>query len=222
MARVKQKSKVPRSIANANMLSNVLKKDNFPSLIFAADLIPDRWKVEKDVPLSKGININKLKPQPFLYGASIDEMRKHATKFKGNLGFADGKRMLAEQDKIPVEFRDFYIPLPGTIMRNLFAISLYLPYLVFYQEGWCLKFIWLGHVGYKWQSRARLASSYTESRKSRNNSKRKVSKSRQQTLTVNEALISRCDIGSFSGSGITDVPDEPAVDPAWGMLFFDM
>lgn len=45
-------------------------------------------------------------------------MRKRAVELNANLGLDDGQRMLAEQDKIPVEFRGFNIPLPGTLLCN--------------------------------------------------------------------------------------------------------
>jgi hypothetical protein len=82
-------------------------------------------------------------------------MRKRAVEFKGNLGLSDGKRMLAEQDKIPVEFRDFYILLPGTVLRDSDG-DLYVPFLYWGGDRWYLGFYWLD---YDWHVSARFACS---------------------------------------------------------------
>lgn len=111
-----------------------------------ADLIPDGWAVVEDVAPST-FDVSELKPVSFLKPgeSSIggEEMRKRAIEFKGNLGLADGKRLLAEQDKIPVEFREFYITLPGTVLRDSDGI-LRVPYLRFNVGRWVLDFLWLG------------------------------------------------------------------------------
>jgi len=110
-----------------------------------ADIIPKGWTVVEDVAPTAFADI-KLKPVSFLKqgesSISGDEMRKRAVEFKGNLGLADGKRMLAEHDKIPAEFRDFYILLPGTVLRDS-GDDLSVPYLDFDDGSWVLDFRWL-------------------------------------------------------------------------------
>lgn len=86
--------------------------------------LPERHIVIENVGLTLNLDISKLKPRPFInmsVGNKCDngcneEMRKCAVKLNANLGLDDGQRMLAEQDKIPVEFRGFDIPLPGTLL----------------------------------------------------------------------------------------------------------
>lgn len=111
-----------------------------------ADLIPEEWTVVEDVAPS-AFDISKLKPVSFLKSgeSSIggEEMRRRAVKFKANLGLADGKRMLVEQDKIPAEFRDFYIVLSGTVLRDSDGY-LRVPDLYFLGGRWVLDFNWLG------------------------------------------------------------------------------
>ena len=111
-----------------------------------ADLIPEGWEVMEDVAPST-FDVGKLTLRSFLkQGESPiggDEMRKRAVELKGNLGLTDGKRMLAEQDKIPVEFREFYIPLPGTVLRDSGG-DLFVPYLYFHGVRWVLDFGWIG------------------------------------------------------------------------------
>lgn len=110
-----------------------------------ADLIPDGWKVAEDVAPSS-FDVSKLKLVAFLKkGESAIggvEMRKRAIELKGNLGLADGQRLLAEQDKIPVEFRDYYIVLSGTVLRGSGG-DLDVPCLAFFDGRWVLDFFWL-------------------------------------------------------------------------------
>ncbi len=110
-----------------------------------ADLIPEGWTVVEDVAPST-FDVSKLKPASFLkQGESSiggEEMRKRAIEFKGNLGLADGKRLLAEQEKIPAEFRKFYISLPGTVLRASGG-GLCVPDLYFDGGRWVLGFSWI-------------------------------------------------------------------------------
>lgn len=111
-----------------------------------SDLIPKGWAVVEDTVPSM-FDISKLKPRSFLKNGedriSGGEMRKRAVKFKATLGLADGKRLLAEQDKIPAEFRGYYIPLPGTILRDSGG-GHHVPCLCFDGDRWVLDFCWLG------------------------------------------------------------------------------
>ena len=128
-----------------------------PSLIHALDLIPEytdekgntkKWEIVEDVAPSQ-FDISQLKPLSFLKNGeeyiTSEEMCRRAVEFKANLGLADGKRMLADGGKlIPKEFRDFYIPLSGTLLRGPRG-GLYVPYLYWYGGRWALFFGWLGN-----------------------------------------------------------------------------
>jgi len=135
----------------------------FASEIHAPELIRNGWTVVEDVEPASDLDIGKRKPRSFLRDSdkkgyiSGPEMRKRAKEeFKsGNIGLPDGKSMLAEQDKIPVEFRDFYIPLPGTLLRASDG-RLRVPYLRWYGKRWVLDFGWLDDV---WFGFGRLACS---------------------------------------------------------------
>lgn len=137
----------------------------FPALINASDLIPEytdragkkrKWEVIEDVEPS-GLDITKLVPRSFLRNGesyiSGEEMRRRAIELKGNLGLSDGKRLLDERDKIPPEFRNYYIALPGTVLRGSGG-DLGVPFLGWGGGRWLLGFGWLG-CG--WGGRARLA-----------------------------------------------------------------
>ena len=134
-------------------------------------LIPKGWVIAMIDGVAQNVapsqfDISKLKPCSFLKKdesiISGPEMRRRAVQFKGNLGLCDGKRMLAEQDKIPKEFRDFYILLPGTLLRDPDGY-LYVPRLYFLGGRWRLLFRWLNY-GYGWDDCRCLACSASPAR----------------------------------------------------------
>jgi hypothetical protein len=144
----------------------------FPSLIHAPELIPEytdkdgkkcKWEVVEDVEPTPDLDIGKLKTRSFLKDSNKngyiggEEMRKRAAESKGgNLGLSDGKIMLVDGGKlIPKEFLDFYIPLPGTLLRGSGG-HLNVPYLGFRDGRWDLRFGWLGGG---WGDDGRLACS---------------------------------------------------------------
>ncbi|MDD2758256.1 MAG: hypothetical protein PHD72_02680 [Patescibacteria group bacterium] len=100
----------------------------FPSALLATDLIPEGWKVVEDVAPSD-FDVSKLVPINFIknsdkicsYGISGELLRKRAVKSGSNLGLADGKRILAEPDKLSAEFRYYIVPLPGTVLQDKFG-----------------------------------------------------------------------------------------------------
>ncbi|TSC84773.1 MAG: hypothetical protein G01um101413_157 [Parcubacteria group bacterium Gr01-1014_13] len=98
----------------------------FPPLIMVSDPVARWWSIVtiggilQDVAPSR-FDVSSLKPLLFVTESrtksiSGKKMRQRAVELGGNLGLADGKRMLAEQYKIPAKFRDYYIPLPGTLL----------------------------------------------------------------------------------------------------------
>ena len=120
----------------------------FVSAALAADLIPKGWEVVEDV-APTAFDVARLKPRSFLRdgdGGVIDgdEMRKRAGELKTNWSLADGRRMLAEQSRIPTGLRGYYIPLTGTVLRDSDG-NLYVAFLYFYGVRWYLYFIWLDH-----------------------------------------------------------------------------
>jgi len=92
-----------------------------------------------DVSMLKSCSFRKDGEPPI----SGDEVRKRAIQFRGNLGLADGKRMLAEQDKISAELQEYCISLPGTVLRDS-DDYLHVPCLRFFDGHWVLDFFWLG------------------------------------------------------------------------------
>ncbi len=146
----------------------VHQNQQFPSLTLAAEHLYKyvdkngnkmKWEVVEDVAPSDQLDISKLKPRSFLKNGekyiTREEMRKRAVEFKGNLGLCDGKRMLAEQDKIPKEFRNFNISLPGTVLSDSSGL-LYVPCLCYRGGRWYLDFC---YIGIDWYGRDRFACS---------------------------------------------------------------
>lgn len=96
-----------------------------PSQIFAAHLIHTTdgkpWKVEDDVwPTVTDVTV--LRPVSVLRkgdGSYVDTdtMCARAPEHNANLGLADAPRLLAQPEKLK-EFHGFYIPLPGTKLRD--------------------------------------------------------------------------------------------------------
>ncbi|MBI5222484.1 MAG: hypothetical protein HY980_03235 [Candidatus Magasanikbacteria bacterium] len=133
-----------------------------PSEIHAADLIPTEngnpWEVVEDVETS-AFDVAKLRPRSFLKDRELsiggDEMRRRAVEFKGNLGLADGKRIVAEQRNFSSEFDGFYIPLPGTVLRDPHG-DLYVADLHRLGDRWYIDF---DRLGPDWNDDGRFACS---------------------------------------------------------------
>jgi hypothetical protein len=100
-----------------------------PSLLVSVSDPNPRWwslavfdGVVQDVAPSN-FDVSSIRPLLFfkrrVESVSGKEMRKRAVEMGGNLGLADGKRMLAEQYKIPTKMRDYYIPLPATVLCGI-------------------------------------------------------------------------------------------------------
>lgn len=134
----------------------------FPSVALALDLIPEyngkKCEVVEDVAPSQ-FDVAKLKAVSFLKGEEQivrgKIMRKRAIELKGNLGLVDGKRLLAEQVQIPVELREYFIVLPGTLLRDHDG-DLHVPCLCWDGDQWVLSFDWLDD---DWDGSDRLACS---------------------------------------------------------------
>lgn len=103
----------------------------FPSRIFVPELIPTytddagntcQAEVVEDVQpsdfLVEGLEfIPLLKPGESSIKCPV--MQKRAVALRANLGLVDGRRILVEQEKIPVELRGkTLILLPGTLVRR--------------------------------------------------------------------------------------------------------
>lgn len=124
--------------------------------VTCADLIPQGWTVVEDVDPSD-FQVEDLEFISCLNEGEdcIDgkTMRVRAVTLKANLGLFDGKRILDQQDKVPVEIRGKYIFLPGTLLRDSVG-DLHVAYLYWDDERWCLNFYWLDRG---WNAYDRLA-----------------------------------------------------------------
>jgi hypothetical protein len=100
----------------------------FLSELLAPELIPEGWIVVDDVAPSD-FQVALLVPKPVLLtgeGCWMDEsadiILPRARELNGALGLADGKRILAEQDKLGSGFQHqqgvYDIPLLGTKLRD--------------------------------------------------------------------------------------------------------
>lgn len=134
---------------------SVVSEKLFPSEIHAIDLIPEGWKVVEDVSLSV-VDVEKLKKRHFGSNVKVKgnewlpdsvqyaeptkfaTVRKRAVKLNGNLGLVDAKHMLAEQDRIPIKFRGFWILLPGTVLRDRSGSKQVRTLWFDYRCGWCI------------------------------------------------------------------------------------
>jgi hypothetical protein len=128
----------------------------FPSVIHAADLIPEytdnkgnkrKWEVVEDVEPTPDLEVKKLKFKSFLKlgdGRHIggEEIRRRAVRRKGNLGLSDAPRFLKQQKDIPIELRGKYMVLPGTKLRDSDG-NLNVPSLYWSGDQWVLRFYWL-------------------------------------------------------------------------------
>lgn len=114
--------------------------------------------VENVAPSS--FDIAKLVPRQFVSAGNWlggEELRDFACKNGGNLGLADGIRMLGNDGgkQIPAAFQGSYIPLPGTLLRVSDGV-LYLACLYWSGREWRLHFYRLDG---RWHDGVRLACS---------------------------------------------------------------
>jgi len=132
------------------------KQSPLESATLATDLIPKGWEVVEDV-APTDFQVGDLEFISFLEGnetsVGSETMRSRAVVLKANLGLADGKRILAEQEKIPVELRGCIIVLPGTVLRSPDG-CLRVADLYWNGNRWCLFHHWIVS---DWGGRDRLA-----------------------------------------------------------------
>lgn len=74
---------------------------------------------------------------------SGEEMKKRAKQKNASLGQRQAEYLLENQEEIPSEWRNFYLPFPGTIWRGRDG-DLVVPDLRWLGEQWRLGFLWLG------------------------------------------------------------------------------
>lgn len=115
----------------------------FPSMIYAADLIPDGYVVVEDVARSK-FHVRDLEfvafLNPVLAYVSGKEMRRLSVVLRGDLGLCDAKLIHDQQLGIPKELREGRIVFPGTVLQS--HSQFFIPYLKKRQEDirWSLAF----------------------------------------------------------------------------------
>lgn len=89
--------------------------------VVMTEALPKGWTVVENVPQAI-FEVDKLRFRPLIeqyrVPVSSKEMLRRALELHGNIGLADGYRLIAEQDRIPKEMQGKCILLPGTIMRD--------------------------------------------------------------------------------------------------------
>lgn len=126
------------------------------SRILTNDKRKDGWELIEDVDFTP-FDISKMELVPFLKAGenSIngEEMvRRARTELRANLGQRHAEHLLEHQDKIPEEFRKFYITFTGTVWRRPDGLRR-VACLYWYGGRWSLDFRWLGN---DWHSFDRL------------------------------------------------------------------
>lgn len=115
--------------------------------VFQHDMTKEAWELVEDV---EGTQYpHQLELAPFLLkGESYikgEELVERAKKMQANLGQRQAEYLLDHQDKIPEEWRQYYLVFPGTTWRGRGGFRS-VPYLRWDGERWCLGFAWLGSV----------------------------------------------------------------------------
>ncbi|TAN33268.1 hypothetical protein EPN28_02740 [Patescibacteria group bacterium] len=140
---------------NGESVAASIKRDQLPSELLAADLIPEyedeagkkrKWEVVEDVAPSQ-FEVKDLEYVSFLEPddpgyVNGEVMRARAVVLKANYGLVDGKRMLECQAEIPKEMQDKIIVLPGTLLRGRRG-GLYVACLSWVGARWVLDVRWV-------------------------------------------------------------------------------
>lgn len=118
-------------------------------------LVPQGWTIVEDTK-RKIVPIDELELFAFLKKGenwiSSEEMRRRAKEAEADFGLDQAEYLLKNQGKIPEEYRPFYLPFPGTVLRTPVG-DLHVPCFHWDGDRWNLHFCWLG-LG--WNSRVRL------------------------------------------------------------------
>jgi hypothetical protein len=117
------------------------------------ELLSLGWKIEPGGVSAEGaLDISRFELREFLEeGESYvvgTTMRERAKKMGGLTGLDSALYLLDNQEKIPKEWRSFYIAFPGALLRGPDG-RLFAPYLFWNDRRWRLSLYWL--VSY-WRS----------------------------------------------------------------------
>lgn len=127
-----------------------------PCQIHAPELIPGWCKgiVEDVAPTD--FKVSDLEFVPFLNDGerSVNgtTMRQRAVVLKANYGLSDAKRLLENQNDIPINRHGKHIVFTGTVLRDSGG-DLYVAYVYWRGGRWCMYF---GRLGGDWGARVRL------------------------------------------------------------------
>lgn len=107
------------------------------------------WILEEEGPKHpKGLTVEGLKLQEsFNYDEKfirVDELQEKVKKFNSNFGQHTAEYLFDHQTEIPEEWRNLYLVFPGTVWRNPYLGSLYVPYLIRSGEKWHMCIDWIG------------------------------------------------------------------------------
>jgi hypothetical protein len=112
------------------------------------EILKAGWKIEEDVYAEGPLEISRFELREFLEkGESFvtgKEMLERARKLGGLTGLDSALYLLDNQEKIPEEWRNFYIFFPGALLRRS-GVNLSVPFLNWYGRGWDLKLRWVGN-----------------------------------------------------------------------------
>lgn len=116
------------------------------------DILPEGWEVvenseEDPVSISELELVSFLRPgESYIPGK---EMRRRAKGMGAAPGLRQARYLLDHQAEIPAEWRKYYLPLAGALVRAPDG-RLFVPYLYWHGGGWGLDFRWLedGWVSY--------------------------------------------------------------------------
>jgi hypothetical protein len=127
---------------------------------FRFDKTKDEWELIENVALegepTLTLDTFLLEGESRMIGHIMLERSKEDVENRGaRAGQLHAERILEQQDKIPVEWRKFYLVFTGTVWRSPRGV-LYVPCLRWYAAGWHLDWYWLGLNCYDYDRLVRL------------------------------------------------------------------
>jgi hypothetical protein len=116
------------------------------------ELLRNGWKIEPGGVSAEGaLDISRFELREFLGRGESSvvgtTMLERAKAMGGLTGLDSAVWLLDNQEKIPTEWRGFFIACPGTILRGSDG-NLHVPYLCWFGGRWYLDLDWIENVWY--------------------------------------------------------------------------